>query len=194
MAQHAFEMIGEASKLLLERGFTTECLTEALGRVGRAMRVDRVYIFENGRDANAALVANQRYEWTAASATAQLDNPELQNVPYSDVMPDWLVAFSTGDPVVGLVKDMPSPSKELLESQQVLSLLVCPISLGNDWWGFVGFDDCQSERQWPAEEVAVLETLARALSGSLRHAQMKNTLNLARLHLETVIQKCSTTR
>lgn len=188
MVLKAFTRIGDASRLLLERGFTPEAVTEALGMVGDAIHVDRVYIFENVTLEDGRPGAAQRYEWVAGATEPQLDNPELQGVPYEDVMPDWWDAFNKGDAVHGLTADRPSPSKEILEAQDVLSVLVCPITLNGKLWGFVGFDDCHSPRDWPSNEVALLKTLARALGGSLRHTQMRSTLRDARSNLLQVLE------
>lgn len=192
MVLQAFTKIGDASRLLLEKGFTPEAVTEALGLVGEAIHVDRVYIFETIQLPNGRPGAAQRYEWVAGSTEPQLDNPELQAVPFDDVMPDWWVAFSRGDAVFGKTADRPSPSKEILEAQDILSVLVCPITLNGRLWGFVGFDDCQTPREWPATQVALLKTLARALGGSLRHTQMRSTLRDARSNLLQVLESVET--
>ncbi|CAM4533298.1 GAF domain-containing protein [Myxococcus xanthus] len=193
MASKAFAAIMNVSQLLLERGFETATVSEALGQVGVALDVDRVYIFENATSPTGELLCNQRYEWTAAAASAQLDNPELQNVPYSEVMPSWVAPLSSGKAVQGPPRAFPSPARELLEAQDIRSLLVCPITVGGEWWGFVGFDDCRTERKWPPTEVSVLQALSNALAGSLRHARLRSMLSGVQSQLRTIIQRCETT-
>ncbi len=193
MASSAFAAIMNVSQLLLEKGFEPKTVAEALGKVGVALDVDRVYIFENGTSPTGESLCSQRYEWTAAAASAQLDNPELQNVPYAEVLPSWVAPLSSGKPIQGPPRDFPSPARELLESQDIQSLLVCPITVGGEWWGFVGFDDCRTERQWPPMEVSVLQALSNALAGSLRHARLRNMLSGVQSQLRTIIQRCETT-
>lgn len=193
MASKAFAAIMNVSQMLLERGFETATVSEALGQVGVALDVDRVYIFENATSPTGELLCHQRYEWTAAAASAQLDNPELQNVSYAEVLPSWVPPLSSGKAVQGPPRDFPSPARELLESQDIKSLLVCPITVGGEWWGFVGFDDCRTERQWPPMEVSVLQALSNALAGSLRHARLRSMLSGVQSQLRTIIQRCETT-
>lgn len=188
MSMNGFTKIGDASRLLLEKGFSPETVSEALGMVGDAIGVDRVYIFENVTLEDGQLGVSQRYEWAAGSAAPQLDNPELQNVPFEMVAPGWTETLQNGDVVIGLTSELSSPTKELLESQDILSLLICPIMLGGKLWGFVGFDDCRTPRQWPAIEVTLLRTLARALAGSLRHSQVRGSLRDVRSNLLQVIE------
>ncbi|MFY1827243.1 GAF domain-containing protein [Myxococcus fulvus] len=193
MATSAFSALMNVSQLLLEKGFEPGNVTHALGQVGAALDVDRVYIFENSTAPDGRLLCSQRYEWTAASAAAQQDNPELQGVPYDAVMPSWVEPLSSGRVLKGAPRDFPSPARELLESQHIRSLLVCPIVLGGEWWGFVGFDDCRTERTWPGEESHVLQALSNALAGSLRHARLRNTLNSVQTQLRTIIERCAAT-
>ncbi|MCK8501869.1 GAF domain-containing protein [Myxococcus fulvus] len=193
MATSAFSALMNVSQLLLEKGFEPGNVTSALGQVGAALDVDRVYIFENSTAPDGKLLCSQRYEWTAASASAQQDNPELQNVPYDEVMPSWVEPLSSGRVLKGAPRDFPSPVRELLESQDIRSLLVCPIVLGGEWWGFVGFDDCRTERTWPGEESHVLQALSNALAGSLRHARLRNTLNSVQTQLRGIIERCAST-
>ncbi|HLT31632.1 MAG TPA: GAF domain-containing protein [Myxococcaceae bacterium] len=186
MSLEAFAKIADASRLLLERGFTEETVSECLGLVGRAIGVDRVYIFENVTTAEGELACAQRYEW-AEGVKPEIDNPTLQEVPYAQILPEWSTTLAEGKPVYGLVEDLPKELQDILRPQDIISILICPITLNGRWWGFVGFDDCHTPRDWPAEEVAVLRTLARALGGSLRHTQMQSTLRAAREQLQEVL-------
>lgn len=190
MSLEAFAKIADASRLLLERGFTDESVTEALGLVGRAINVDRVYIFENVTSAEGELACGQRYEW-AEGVKPEIDNPMLQEVPYAQILPEWSNTLAEGKPVYGVVDELPSELQAILKPQDIVSILICPITLSGKWWGFVGFDDCRNPRQWPADEVAVLRTLARALGGSLRHTQMQSTLRAAREQLQEVLSSTS---
>ncbi|NTX07559.1 GAF domain-containing protein [Myxococcus sp. CA040A] len=193
MASKAYAAIMNVSQLLLDKGFEPQNVSEALGQVGAALDVDRVYIFENSKAADGKLLCSQRYEWTAASTSAQLDNPELQNVPYDEVLPSWVPPLSSGQVVKGHPRDFASPARELLESQDIRSLLVCPITLGGEWWGFVGFDDCRTERAWPTAESAVLQALSNALAGSLRHARLRSALSGVQTQLRAIIERCAST-
>jgi len=193
MASQAYAVLMDVSRLLLDKGFEPGNVSEALGQVGAALDVDRVYVFENSRGADGKLLCSQRYEWNAASASAQLDNPELQNVPYDEVLPSWVQPLSSGQVVKGSPRDFASPARELLESQDIRSLLVCPITLGGEWWGFVGFDDCRTERAWPTAESSVLQALSNALAGSLRHARLRSALTGVQAQLRAIIDRCAST-
>ena len=178
----------EATRCLLHEGFGPASVTKALEIVGRGLGVDRVYVFEDSTGVGGERLTSQRFEWSAAGVQAQIDNPDLQNLPYSEIVPDWPEFFDRGDVIIGLTREMPRRTREVLEAQQILSILVCPITVHGKCWGFVGFDDCMREREWPSEDVRVLSALARSLSASLRHHSMKRSLDDARAQLRALLE------
>jgi signal transduction histidine kinase len=69
----------------------------------------------------------------------------------------------------------------MLAAQGVRSLVVVPIFAGSTWWGFIGFDDCAEERDWPASAVEVLRTAAGTLGAAiLRRSAEAERLQLVR--------------
>src|SRR5690606_29195285 len=128
MSLEAFASIADASRLLLERGFTQESVTESLGMVGRAIRVDRVYIFENVTTATGVLACAQRYEWSEG-AKPEIDNPMLQEVPYDEFLPEWANLLAEGKPVHGVVDELSDSLQSILRPQDIVSILICPIIL-----------------------------------------------------------------
>jgi GAF domain-containing protein len=176
--QEALSKVSEAAKLLLGSGHDAQTINSVLDLVGLVLDVDRIYVFENKRGSLGELLASQRYEWVTRRVqgiSTELQNPVLQDLSYADFIPFWVKPLSEGRSDWRLVKDLPSPARELMEHQGIKSLLLCPIIVKEQWWGFVGFDDCHQERRW-STEVPLLEALARALAGSLRHEQLRRKL------------------
>ncbi|MDG4551292.1 MAG: PAS domain S-box protein [Candidatus Contendobacter sp.] len=149
--------------LLLSGRDLGETVGAALATLGQAVAADRVYIFENHVDpVTGALLASQRYEWCADGATPQIDNPELQSMPYA-VFPGWDAILATGTAIKSLVRELPEAVRAMMESQTIRSLLLLPIHIDDRFWGFIGFDDCHTDRTWSPVEEALLRTTAVAL-------------------------------
>src|SRR5690606_2898883 len=73
--------IAEVISTLFQYDKWEDALDASFGIVGKAISVDRVYYFENYFDPlTEEGFANQKLEWTASTARAQLDNPELQEL------------------------------------------------------------------------------------------------------------------
>ncbi len=69
------------------------------------------------------------------------------------------------------VGDFPPAEQEFLIMQKIKSTLVFPIFVGQEWWGFVTFDDCRRKRSWSSAEVDALLTAADILGTAILHGQ-----------------------
>lgn len=181
--------IADASRHLLDRGFTPEAINEALGILGRGAQVDRVYVFEDRIEPRTgARLSSQRYEWAAPGIVPQIDDPACQDMPYDTFGPERAEALARGQVVWTLTRETePAAFRKILASQGIRSLLLCPIDNAGSTWGFVGFDDCHRERRWPASEITALQAVARSMTAALRQKELKQTLARARAHLRSIL-------
>jgi signal transduction histidine kinase len=141
---------------------------EILQRLGQATNVSRVYIFENHVDAMSRLLATHRYGWSAEHVESHGNQRQLQSIPWVEGgWSRWMEMLSQGKPVVGHVKDFPQCEQAQLIHKDTVSLLVTPIFSGKEWYGFIGFDDCQNERQWSAVEIDALKAAANILGHAI---------------------------
>ncbi len=170
--------VAKATQQLLTSEDFAAAMTQALATIGVADEVDRVYIFENGTlPETGEAVMSQRFEWCASSTVPQIDNPELQNVPYQ-LFGRWWSALGAHRPLHGLVREFPEAERPLLEQQAILSLAVFPILVGQRFWGFVGFDDCRTERVWTDAEISILQAAAGSIGGAIKRREAEAALRL----------------
>ncbi len=157
-----------AQRALIESGGRHEAIQSALARVGAVAEVDRVYVFEFPPNDAGPELAAQRYEWCSDRVTPQIDNPELQTLPVREAgYGRWLDSLASATPIYGRVQAFPEQERPLLLAQSIKSLLVLPIFVDGALWGFVGFDDCTSERDWSESEIDLLITISLALGIAL---------------------------
>lgn len=162
----------------------------ALAEIGKAVDVDRVYIFENHYDSVAQQVLmSQKYEWCSERAIPQIDNNELINLPYEPAFKRWYEELSHGGNIVGLIKDFPEMERPILESQNILSILVVPIYVSGRFWGFIGFDDCHSERIWTESEISVLNAIASSIGGVFQRKAIEDALRKSEEKYRNFIEK-----
>lgn len=177
------EKVLKAHQDLLSESPPGEAIREALGKVGQAAQVDRVYVFQNHTSPNGVVCTSHRFEWAASGVPREIDNETLQNLPLRESgYGRWLDSFLENKPVFGNICDFPAPEQPILEAQQIKSLLILPIFAGGELWGFVGFDDCTSQREWSAPEINLLFSLTIVLdtvfSGAPLPASESVTLEL----------------
>jgi PAS domain S-box-containing protein len=161
--------VAEAISQLLTSPDYTQAIDTALAILGNATGVDRVYIFEiHPHPETGEPAASQQFEWVGPSITSQIDNPELQNLPCATSgLSRWYDQLNSGKPFSCIVHELPTAERDLLILQDIQSILMVPILIGNTLWGVIGFDDCQSQRQWSPDEAAALQLMAVSLGGAI---------------------------
>lgn len=160
--------VAETLQILISKSNLTDAINESLIILGKALKVDRVYLFENKYDAaTKQWTMNQELEWSSDQAVPQINNPDLQNIPFNAVS-FFVNKLISKKPICGLTKEMDSETRKYLELQDIISILVLPIFIDDFFWGFVGFDDCQSERVWSESEIAILSSFASSICSGLK--------------------------
>ncbi len=179
------DAISTASARLIQGNNPDSSVREAMALIGNAAGVNRVYIFRNEYDDTFRMpLMSQIYEWTDGSVDAQIDNPDLQKVPYEVACPRWYEQLSQGKVIVENIRDFPDTERESLEAQGIVSILVTPIFIDAFFWGFLGFDDCKTERSWPVTDEQILKTAANTIGSILLREKNQQELLNAKLKAE----------
>ncbi|BBD08605.1 PAS domain S-box [Desulfovibrio ferrophilus] len=185
------EAVGLAAEKFLQTSMWTECMQEILSSLGSAAGACRAYMFENVLDEQERLCMSQRFEWCSPGIEPQIDNEVLDKLSYADYGLDTLQkTLEARQPLHGRVCDLPLGDRMILEPQGIKSLVVVPVYAGNDWWGFIGFDDCKVERQWLDAEIEALVAAANivgsAIARKLTETALRDSERKFRLIADTV--------
>ena len=155
--------VADCARLLVGRGPQEQHLQRVVEILQAATAVSRAYLFRNHHDPHRGLRVSQVHEACAAGIEPQIANPQLQDQPFAADAPNALACLSAGEPFVGLVEELPEPEHQLLSSQGILSLLILPIFADEQFWGFLGFDDCVQATIWQRDEIALLRIVAETV-------------------------------
>jgi two-component system sensor histidine kinase/response regulator len=168
--------VSEATRSLLTIQNYEESIQSSLTILGNATQVDRVYVFGFHTQPTTQIpLVSQKWEWVNHGIAPQIDNLALQNLPFLDVFPRWYQKLSAGRSVSGMIDTFPEVEQAILKPQNILSLVVVPIMIQEECWGFMGYDDCQNGHYWTRSEVAVLEAIAHSFGGAIsRNVAEKN--------------------
>ena len=155
-------------------------VAQGLATLGEAVKVDRVYYWENHfDDAQQLWLTSQKVEWCADQIEAQIENPELQNVPLS-TFPEFMNPLKEDRPFLSHVRNIRSADvREALLAQQILSVLVLPVFIGGWFMGFVGFDSCKQEREWNEDEITLLRMFVELLAKSIQKSILQREVHQA---------------
>jgi signal transduction histidine kinase/CheY-like chemotaxis protein len=149
-------------------------LWNCMGMMARTVSADRVYIWKN-HTKNGNLYCTQLYEWPEGAEPQQGSDITI-DIPYSENIPGWEKALSSGSCINNMVCNLSPEEQAQLSPQGILSILVVPVFLRDEFWGFVGFDDCHKERVFTENEESILRSGSLLIANALLRNEM--TLNL----------------
>ena len=131
-----------------------------LKKMGDFVEADRAYIFSY--DFHGGICTNT-FEWCCAGILPQME--ALQAVPLAE-LPDWVAAHRRGDAVYypDVTALPPGGVRDILEPQQIKSLLTIPLTHGDDCLGFIGFDSVRKHHPYSDKERILLTLFAQMLT------------------------------
>ncbi|MBO6587055.1 MAG: PAS domain S-box protein [Gracilimonas sp.] len=148
---------------------------EVLKILQRTTGSGRVYFFTNKTTPEGELLVSQKFEACAEGVIPEIDNPELQNIPYKE-FPFFYQRLKSNLIVNKPTEELPSPEKELMQAQKISSVLLLPVFQGDDWFGFIGFDSLTEARSWEQYELLTLRTTVEIIGNFLKRISMKESL------------------
>ena len=170
------QTVNQVATILLESESEhfTENLYNCMGMMAHAVFADRVRIWKNFT-VDGELYCDQLYEWSEGAIPQQGKSITI-NTSYNLDIPGWEEILSSGGCVNSLVRDLPPKLQERLSSQEIISVLIVPVFLQDQFWGFVGFNDCHTERVFTKNEETILRSGSLLIATALLRNEM--TLNL----------------
>lgn len=156
------EALAEISLNFNSSGTFEDKMNEALQFLGETADVSRVYVFE---DFDKGTKTKNTFEWCASTVEPQIHN--LQDVSYEEGMPSLKPLLKQqGAMIAEDIQTLPPDMVAVLEPQDIKSIIVYPISVGEEFFGFIGFDEVRSERKWNKSE----DKLLKSVSGIIGNA------------------------
>jgi len=174
-AKSAFEsIISQNAHHFLSLANLDDSIDECLSDVGNFCKVERAYLFQFNSD---GITMSNTHEWCAQGVRSEMEN--LQNLPI-DTFPWWMKLLQAGEVIhIGSVAELPPEAqneKEILEAQNISSLLVVPFLIKNKLAGFIGFDNICSTRSWREKELTSLTVLADIIGIAIERKRSEEEL------------------
>ncbi|MEH2398437.1 EAL domain-containing protein [Nostoc sp.] len=176
------QAVAEAANYLLgEMNFETG-IDRALAVLGEAAKADRAYLFQNHpHPATGEIAVSLRFEWT--HSFIQPTHHHWQNQPYqASGLARWHTVLSRGESISGLTQKFPVAEQEFLIRDGIQSLILVPLRLENELWGYLGLADCTFERHWSRHEESTLLTMAASIISTQQRQQVEEKIRYQALH------------
>lgn len=158
----------------------------ALEAVGEFTQSDRCYIFQYDRSAS---FFSNTHEWCAPDLPPFIR--ELQQLPIKDY--PWLHSqlMKGAAVVVPRVQELPPEAmaeKLELERQSIQSMIMLPAIYGSQLVGAIGLDAVRNQKNWTAEEFALLQFVAEIIAISQARHQAEMALRESKLFIQRIAE------
>ena len=172
--QRMLHAINHAAVLLLNSDVDTfeGSLYQSMFSLAEILDIDRISIWKNST-INGELYCSLVSHWTEKDHFT-FSNASTRDVSFDRERPGWEAVLSNGSCINSLASDMPLSVQRQLD---VRAVLVIPVFVEDQFWGFVAFDNCKKEKLFTKSE----ETILWSASVVFVHAWMRNEV-LKSLH------------
>lgn len=158
------KVTAEVSQILQKTTNLENSLKLILQKIGDACKSSRVYYFTNEIDKG---YFRQIQEWVQDGVKPEMDNPLLQSLEYAKIG-KYYHELVEGRPFQFVISDIKDPEHyQRLFSQNIKSQLVIPVKSKENLLGYIGFDDCNSERIWSENYSNLLLSIGASIGSAI---------------------------
>lgn len=146
-------------------------VNDLLAALGKATGVSRTWIFQTVKLTDTHITQNYAFEWAAAPKFKQIGMPmfsmftnPIDRAEYRDLIESrkkgqWQTVITA--------RLEPGWLRDNQTVQKIKSMLTIPVMVDNQWWGTLGFDDCDREYEWGDAEVALLRVASYLIANAV---------------------------
>lgn len=172
--------VNSSSQILLSKVNFENAIDSVLKVILDATKTDAVKIYENGINDLRLIFAKKKFERRKKESDFSEDI-----ITYSgNGIQRWHSILSVNKIIKGCVKDFSKIEARFLESRKILSILIIPIFVENNFWGFIEFDDCTNNRVWTNNEENILSNIANSIGNYIGKRKIELDLIIAKQNAE----------
>ncbi len=168
--------VAQVAEWLLRTPEWRHVIAQVLGSLGQAAEADRAFLVENQAQPDGRTAGTMCFEWTAPGIPPRIYAPLSHHMPYDEPgCRAWADSLKAGRTLEVFIRDVPDPLRAQLREHAIRSMVAIPVFVGQQWWGFLGFDFCNREKRCTPVELDALRTAA----GLLGNVMMRHRFELA---------------
>jgi PAS domain S-box-containing protein len=174
--QHRDDILGFVAKLSDNFQISSNwkvLASHALAQMGRSTGVNSAILVEIRKKSKTEIISELHAEWHLHNGSISID---WKIHLIMSEMDNWLYLLSRGEIVSR--KQSIYTKKEMccLAPLKIASIIIIPIFLKENFWGFMSFIDHETERDWSDVEIASFKSVVGVLSAAIERDLVKSKL------------------
>lgn len=175
----------QATLLLLTEHSLEDAIASSFNLLGETYQANRIMLFRNHKDTETEEISmTLQQEWSHPDVESSLNSFQDTHIPYHPDLSLFYDMLNSDSPVIAITEDLTPNTKKFLTQLDVRSVVIMPVNVRNNLWGFLGIGDCTSSRLWKEEEVSAIKAISLVLGAVIQKHQDQEELTIARLHAE----------
>ncbi len=153
------EAVSGALQELIAASKFREALQKALRVLGQGAGVDRAFAFRNYRDEPGRLLFQHFVEWEY-TALEPVERENMSALTYESVSTAWYFMLSDRKVVTAFISDASKDEAAFMKHLDSASLLLVPVFVHDNFWGFVGFGVRMKTGSWNESHKTLFKAFA----------------------------------
>lgn len=174
------EGVAKAKTLLLTVKDFDDALRRSLAILGRATQVDRLYLFERDTSDETGMRFYRRCQWKSKHAQTISSHRLPEKIDFTRGFANWHERLEQNGVVRARQSQQSERIRRLMRWQHSQSILLLPVWVELEFWGFIGFDDCREERAWQYSEIATLRVATGSIAAFIHNKRAEEALRQAK--------------
>jgi PAS domain-containing protein len=167
-------------------------LLEGMKLIGQCLDVDCIHIWQNETIDGEFYFAN-KYRWFSEYGRKAIHIRLNLEIPIK-LKPVWESKFLRGEYMNGPFSTLPPEAQEFLSPFGFKSVVIIPLFLQNQFWGFFSLGDCRKERIFTKAEIDILRSgnlmIISALNLNIQAAQLREAHRHTQVMLNAMPLSC----
>lgn len=164
------------ASLLLDESETVP-YREFVKLVGQAANADHTYIFLNSLNEDGSVSAKKVSEWGKNKFIDNLERlPGLKNLNVLDFAKELTDTLKSGEAINLPTTLFPNWEQSFFKQFDIRAILLIPIIVDDEFFGFVGFDNRENDREWTNSELEFLKASVKNLEQRIKRTHALSSL------------------
>ncbi|MEM9009252.1 MAG: GAF domain-containing sensor histidine kinase, partial [Cyanobacteria bacterium P01_F01_bin.86] len=171
------ETAATVANVLLREDTLQSAITQSLGFLGKALRLDRVAVIEISAPSPdiSSVMWHVSYEWNSPATISQINHSKLAQGTFEGIEALY-EQMSSGQVISYLLEELPEPFRSGQAELGVKTLHDVPIFVADEFWGAIGFDDCHQAKRLSQTELSMLKIAADCIGSAIERSRTQQTL------------------
>ena len=178
------QSVAEATTHLLENVAYDAAIDKAIAKLGYSSGADRVCIsVTHSRSLDAEQCTSLKFEWVRDSQFSLLNASHRFNQSFaSSPLQYWASELSAEHSIRGCLQDFSEPEQVFLRQEKIQAVLVVPIIIAKELWGFLELHHCDADKTWTSQDESIVSTMAASISAALQRQQTEKIIHHQAFH------------